>query len=127
MPLFIPHRCPKCFESVTLIQPQKNSSPIDTLCPVYQFERGCVELLLLPANSRLQMPQKIQVNLYPSYFLCYFSIRWQGCQSGVLHRPTHGKMVKALVTHVLNPKYLMDRIIKKTSYTGTTNSANFCL
>ncbi len=22
MPLFIPHRCPKCFESVTLIQPQ---------------------------------------------------------------------------------------------------------
>ena len=22
MALFIPHRCPKCFESVTLIQPQ---------------------------------------------------------------------------------------------------------
>ncbi len=22
MPLYIPHRCPKCFESVTLIQPQ---------------------------------------------------------------------------------------------------------
>jgi len=22
MPLFIPHRCPDCFESVTLIQPQ---------------------------------------------------------------------------------------------------------
>ena len=24
MALYIPHRCPKCFESVTLIQPQHN-------------------------------------------------------------------------------------------------------
>jgi len=28
MAIFIPHRCPKCFESVTLIQPQYKSGAL---------------------------------------------------------------------------------------------------
>jgi len=28
MALFIPHRCPKCFESVTLIQPQHKAEKV---------------------------------------------------------------------------------------------------
>jgi len=28
MALFIPHRCPKCFESVTLIQPQDKAETL---------------------------------------------------------------------------------------------------
>ena len=61
-------------------------------------------------------------NRYP-----VLSISWQGCQSCILHGATHGKMVEALVTHVLNPKNLMYRIIKKTAYSGTANSTDFCL
>ena len=31
MALFIPHRCPKCFESVTLIQPQHKGGALKGL------------------------------------------------------------------------------------------------
>jgi len=38
MPLFVPHRCPKCFESVTLIQPQHKGRTLSEHHP------GAIEL-----------------------------------------------------------------------------------
>jgi len=59
MALFIPHRCPKCFESVTLIQPQLKYLAI---LLAIGFAVGCAGRGLTPAQKAEQVkPQAAEM------------------------------------------------------------------
>ena len=62
MALYIPHRCPKCFESVTLIQPQHKGGafkgPAKGQCLNCMDEQRCD--LTVPGNGGIQFMSKDQ-------------------------------------------------------------------
>jgi len=68
MALFIPHRCPKCFESVTLIQPQHKGGAFKG--PAKGQCMNCMDEqeydLTVPANN---------VNTFPAKSLMRSNIR----------------------------------------------------
>jgi hypothetical protein len=66
MALYIPHRCPTCFESVTLIQPQHKGGafkgPAKGQCLNYMDEQEYD--LIVPVN-RKAIPEAVQPKVEP--------------------------------------------------------------
>ncbi len=66
MALFIPHRCPKCFESVTLIQPQHKDGafkgPAKGRC-LNCMDKRKYDLTVLGNRESLVQARKIKLNV----------------------------------------------------------------